>query len=155
MENKNCTPRLNNCVYCILRVQNFVPSEELCGILLRISDKVVWRRLGLAGHCFRHKEPLAGELVLWKLSHGRRGRGRPYTTFDDTPKRDLAASNKSELESCMVNQDDWRARLGRDRYDNDDVFLKEHPIKNIQHLPKNQTFLKNSTFQLQIYLIKS
>ena len=41
--------------------QSFVPNEELYGTLPRISDKVAWRRLGLAGHCFRHKELLAGE----------------------------------------------------------------------------------------------
>ena len=39
--------------------QSFVPNEELYGTLPRISDKVAWRRLGLAGHCFRHKELLA------------------------------------------------------------------------------------------------
>ena len=38
-----------------------------------VSDKVVWQRLGLTGQCFRHKELLVGELVLWESLHGRRG----------------------------------------------------------------------------------
>ena len=90
--------------------QSFVPNEELYGTLPRISDKVAWRRLGLAGHCFRHKELLAGELVLWEPTHGRRGRGRPSATFIDTLKRDLGTDDKLELEVCMTNQEDWRAR---------------------------------------------
>ena len=90
--------------------QSFVPNEELYGTLPRISDKVAWRRLGLAGHCFRHKELLAGELVLWEPTHGRKGRGRPSATFIDTLKRDLGTDDKLELEVCMTNQEDWRAR---------------------------------------------
>ena len=90
--------------------QSFVPNKELYGTLPRISDKVAWRRLGLAGHCFRHKELLAGELVLWEPTHGRRGRGRPSATFIDTLKRDLGTDDKLELEVCMTSQEDWRAR---------------------------------------------
>ena len=37
----------------------------------------------IAGRCFRHKELLTGELVLWEPLHGHRaGRGRPCATFD-------------------------------------------------------------------------
>ena len=55
-------------------------------------------------------ELLAGELVLWEPTHGRRGRGRPSATFIDTLKRDLGTDDKLELEVCMTNQEDWRAR---------------------------------------------
>ena len=59
--------------------QSFALNEELYGTLPRISDKVAWKKLGLAGHCFRHKELLTGKLVLREPSHGRRGRGRRYS----------------------------------------------------------------------------
>ena len=49
-------------------------------------------------------------LVLWEPTHGRRGRGRPSATFIDTLKRDLGTDDKLELEVCMTNQEDWRAR---------------------------------------------
>ena len=49
-------------------------------------------------------------LVLWEPTHGRRGRGRPSATFIDTLKRDLGSDDKLELEVCMTNQEDWRAR---------------------------------------------
>ena len=64
--------------------------------------------------CSLHFEPtcfvFAGELVLWEPTHGRRGRGRPSATFIDTLKRDLGTDDKLELEVCMTNQEDWRAR---------------------------------------------
>ena len=34
--------------------QRHTPNEVLYGSLPRVSDKIAWRRLGLAGHCFRH-----------------------------------------------------------------------------------------------------
>ena len=70
---------LDDCYTKMLRAalniswQSFVPNEELHGTLPRTSDKVTWQRLGLAGHCFRQKELLAGELVLWKPLYKRRG----------------------------------------------------------------------------------
>ena len=42
--------------------------------------------------------------------HGHRKRGRLFTTFVDALKRDLVANSKFELESCMRNREDWRAR---------------------------------------------
>ena len=76
----------------------------------KISDKVALRRLGLAGYCFRHKELLAGELVLWEPLPGHRKRGRPSTTFLDTLKRDLGTNNEFEIEWCVHNSEDWHAR---------------------------------------------
>ena len=55
--------------------QSFVPNEELCVTLSRISVKVAGWRLGFAGHCtcFIHKELLTVKLVLWEPTHGHRG----------------------------------------------------------------------------------
>ena len=36
--------------------------------------------------------------------------GRPSATFIDTLKKDLGTDDKLELEVCMTNQEDWRAR---------------------------------------------
>ena len=69
----------------------------------RISDKVAWRRLRLAGHYFRHKELFAGKLVLWGPSHRHRRRERPCTNFVDTLKRDLGDGNKSESPTEMTS----------------------------------------------------
>ena len=69
--------------------QSHTLNEVLYASLPRASDKIAWRRLGLAGHCFRDFS-LPGSLVLWEPRHGRRSRGRPPSTFVDTLKRDVA-----------------------------------------------------------------
>ena len=36
-----------------------------------------------AGHCWRSKEELAGDVLLWKPTHGHQPRGRPKKTYID------------------------------------------------------------------------
>ena len=35
----------------------------------------------MAGHCIRHPELLAGDLVLWEAMHGRAEQGRPRQSY--------------------------------------------------------------------------
>ena len=42
--------------------------------------------LNLAGHCVRHKEEMAHNLVLWTPTRGKRRRGRQQLTFVDALK---------------------------------------------------------------------
>ena len=37
-----------------------------------------------AGHCWRSKEELAGDVLLWTQMHGRRTQGRPKKTYRPT-----------------------------------------------------------------------
>ena len=53
-----------------------MPNEELYGELPKVSNKVAAKRMGLAGHCYRHPELAASRLVLWEPTHGRTQRGR-------------------------------------------------------------------------------
>ena len=89
--------------------QSYTPNEVLYASLPRVSDKIAWRRLGLAGHCFRHSS-LTGDLILWEPRHGLRSRGRPPSTFVNTLKRDVGAVDSSKLASSMANRADWSAR---------------------------------------------
>ena len=52
--------------------RDHISDSDLFGDLPKVSDKVAWRRLGLAGHCQRHEDLSA--------HHS----GRPSTTFVDT-----------------------------------------------------------------------
>jgi len=54
-----------------------VTNELLYGDLPKISSKIRTRKLKLAGHCARHPEEAAFNLVLWVPDTGSRGRGRP------------------------------------------------------------------------------
>ena len=92
--------------FIFLKRKNFNSRTYCCEIVFFFRSSFH----KVSGHCFRHKELLAGELVLWEPTHGRRGRGRPSATFIDTLKRDLGTDDKLELEVCMTNQEDLRAR---------------------------------------------
>ena len=91
-------------------------NDELYGELPRIADKIAARRLRLAGHCHRHPELSTQKLVLWEPTHGRRGRGRPQTTYVDTLKRDTGASSTSELATMMEDRAVWRTHVKSRRH---------------------------------------
>ena len=107
---------LDGCYTWMLRAamnidwRDHVSNQDLYGELPRISDRVAWRRLGLAGHCHRHPEIPAHHLILWEPTHGSCRQGRPANTYVDTLKRDSGAANTDELVSCMNNRHDWASR---------------------------------------------
>ena len=71
---------------------------------------IAWRRLGIAGHCYRHRELPASQLVLWEPTHGRRKPGRPPTTFLNILQDDIGATTSAELPACMKDRKDWNLR---------------------------------------------
>ena len=86
-------------------------NEELYAGMPLLSTKMRERRLGLAGHCYRHQDLPASKLLLWQPTHGKLGRGRPKTTFVDTLKADTGATSTGELASCMEDRARWRDRF--------------------------------------------
>ena len=57
----------------------------------RLSDTIRQRRIRLAGHCVRHPELMASEMILWEPTHGKKSRGsatvmahasQPYSRMD-------------------------------------------------------------------------
>ena len=84
---------------------------DLYGALPRVTDKIRARRMGLAGHCVRHPELVASNLILWEPKHGTHSRGRPATTYIDTLRRDTGLSNTGEIRALMINSDLWRAAI--------------------------------------------
>lgn len=56
-------------------------KKELWGHLPKITDTMKMRRLWFIGHCWRRKEEVISELLLWEPKHCARKRGRPATTL--------------------------------------------------------------------------
>ena len=57
--------------------EDHVTNVDLYGYLLRLSDTIRQRRMRLAGHCVRHPELTASEMIFWEPTHGKKSRGLP------------------------------------------------------------------------------
>ena len=100
--------------------QSHTTNAALYGDLPRLTQKIAERRLRLAGHCVRHTEEIASEVVLWQPSHGRRGVGRPANNFIDTLLQDTGLTSTTELRNAMLDRKIWRGYVSM-------VRLKDRP----------------------------
>ena len=89
-----------------------VKNESLYQEVPRVSNKIANRRMGLAGHCYRHPELPANKVVLWTPTHGRQNRGRPCLTMINSLMQDAGAASPEELAKCLMDQADWQCRRG-------------------------------------------
>ena len=62
----------------------------------------------LAGHCVRHLEMVASNLVLWKPSHGKPNRGRKRKTYLYIRMNDTNIERVDELQSLIMDSNPWR-----------------------------------------------
>ena len=58
----------------------------------------------VTGHCVRHKEEEASQLVLWQPQHGKTKRGRPNTTYIHTLHEDTGFDTIGELRTVMLTK---------------------------------------------------
>ena len=85
-----------------------ITNEDLYGDLPKISAKIAMHRLKLAGHCVRHPEEIASQLVLWQPVRGNPGRGRKPTDFIDVIKRDTELDNVEDIRRIMMDRTRWK-----------------------------------------------
>ena len=55
----------------------------------------------MAGHCVRHPELAASNLVLWEPTQGRASRGGQSLTFIDQLLRDTSLKTAADIRTCM------------------------------------------------------
>ena len=100
-----------------------IRNEVLYGKIPKVTTTIAAQRVTFSRHCWRSKDELAHQLLLWEPTHGKRARGIPRRTFidqlvDDTElqKKDLAnAMNDSKREIGKAKL--WMSDCGR--YDDD------------------------------------
>ena len=80
-------------------------NEQLYGELPKVTSKIQKRRMRLAGHCIRHSEEIAHQLVLWEPTEGKRSRGRRKINYIDNLLNDADANNTSELRMVMAERE--------------------------------------------------
>ena len=83
-------------------------NEKLYNGLPKVTDIISERMLNLAGHCVRHKEEMAHNLVLWTPTRGKRRRGRQQLTFVDTLKLQTDLESIDEIHSVMMDRGKWK-----------------------------------------------
>ena len=85
-------------------------KERLYGKIPNVITMVRERRMRFAGHCWRHKEEIASDTLLWQPTHGHTAVGRPAKTFVDQLQED-AGLEKEDLATAMMDRDLWRKRV--------------------------------------------
>ncbi|KAI8497815.1 hypothetical protein Bbelb_244670 [Branchiostoma belcheri] len=85
-------------------------KAELYGTLPSVSATIRERRARFAGHCYRHKDELASELLLWAPTHGHSSAGRPHRTFIHQLAED-AGVRAEHLGQLMADRAAWRERV--------------------------------------------
>ena len=89
-------------------IKEKIPNEELYASLPPVSSKVSARKFNLAGHCVRHPEEEAPNLVLWDPSVGKGNVGRRAVTYLETLKMDTGLETAKELKTAMEDRSVWK-----------------------------------------------
>ena len=98
--------------------------HELLGHLPPITNTIQVRRTRHAGHCWRSRDELISDLLLWTPTHGRAKAGRPARTYIQQLCEDTGCCPE-DLPEAMNDREKWRERVRDIRatsmtYDDDD-----------------------------------
>ena len=85
-------------------------KQELYGHLPPIMKTIQVRRTRLAGHCWRSKDELISDILLWTPSYGRGKAGRPARTHIQQLCADTECSLE-DLPRAMDDRDVWREKV--------------------------------------------
>ena len=85
-------------------------KQQLYGHLPPISKTIKIRRTRHAGHCWRSRDELISDVLLWTPSHGRPKAGRPTRTYIQELCVDKECSAE-DLPEAMDGRKGWRERV--------------------------------------------
>ena len=106
---------LQRCSQCILQPQPtglyifcvFVPFLFICCFLNR---SIQVRRTRHAGHCWRSRDELIRDILLWIPTHGCAKAGRPARTYIQQLCEDTGCCPE-DLPRAMNDREEWRERV--------------------------------------------
>ena len=87
-----------------------LPKQELYGHLPPITKTLQISRTRHAGHCWRSKDELISDVILWTPSHGRAKAGRPAQTYIEQLCEDTGCSSQ-DPPKAMNDREMWRERV--------------------------------------------
>ena len=85
-------------------------KQQLYGYLSPITKAIKVRRIRYAGHCWRSRDELICDVLLWTPSHGRSKAGRLARTYLQQLCADTVC-NPEDLPEAMDNMEGWRERI--------------------------------------------
>ena len=85
-------------------------KHQLYGHLLPNTRSIQLRRTRHAGHCWRNRDKLISDVLLWTPTYGRAKAGRPARTYIQQLCEDTACSLES-LPEAMNDREKWRERV--------------------------------------------
>ena len=83
---------------------------QLYGHLPPITTTIQVRRTRKAGHCWRSKEELISDVLLWTPAYGQAKAGRPARTYIQQLCEDTGCSPE-DLPEAMNDREKWRERV--------------------------------------------
>ena len=84
--------------------------HQLYGHLPPITKAIQVRRTRHAGHCWRSKDELISDVLLWTPTYGRAKAGRPARTYIQQLCEDTGC-NSEDLPEAMSDREKWRERV--------------------------------------------
>ena len=84
--------------------------HQLYGHLPHISKTIQVRRTRHAAHCWRSRDELISDVLLWAPTHGRAKAGRPARTYIQQLCEDTGCGPE-DLPEAMNDRREWRERV--------------------------------------------
>ena len=84
--------------------------HQLYGHLPPITKTIQVRRTRNAGHCWRSRDELISDLLLWTPAYGQAKAGRPARTYIQPPCEDTGCGPE-DLPEAMNDREEWRERV--------------------------------------------
>ena len=85
-------------------------KHQLYGHLPPITKTIQVRRTRHAGHCWRSRDELISDVLLWTPTYGRAKAGRPARTYIQQLCGDTGCSPE-DLPEAMNDREKWRERV--------------------------------------------
>ena len=85
-------------------------KHQLYGHLPPITKTIQVRRTRHAGHCWRSRDELISDVLLWTATYGRAKAGRPARTYIQQLFEDMGCSPE-DLPEAMNDREKWRERV--------------------------------------------
>ena len=82
----------------------------MVGGIPKITTTIAAQRVRFSGHCWRSKDELAHQLLLWEPTYGKRARGRPRRTFIDQLVDDTELQ-KEDIANAMNDREYWKSKV--------------------------------------------